>query len=161
MGLDITAYENVEYVENCDMDADGYPTDESVQRAPFLNSAFPGREEGARELPFKVLGSELDFRAGSYGGYNRWRAGLAEFANTFTEEELKRRACSPNPFQELIQFSDCEGTIGPVVSEKLYRDFLAHEQAAKDLFDEWAFHSYRNWMEAFRLASNGGLVAFY
>jgi hypothetical protein len=74
------------------------------------------------------------------------------------------------PFYELINFSDCEGQIGPKVAEKLYRDF-ANPENEKKFFDyckaksETAFlletFYIANWddfKKAFEIARQDGLV---
>jgi hypothetical protein len=64
------------------------------------------------------------------------------------------------PFYELINFSDCEGIIGPEVSTKLYNDFVKFEVVAKNE-EEYFYRKYKDWMKAFKVASNKGVVSFH
>ena len=66
------------------------------------------------------------------------------------------------PFFELINFSDCEGSIGPVVSAKLARDFAEFDERARSLNDEGRhfYRLYKSWTTAFQMASDGGMVDF-
>lgn len=69
----------------------------------------------------------------SYGGYNVWRENLAKLAGypltDYEENWIKQCHAAgawdveEGPFHELIHFSDCEGTLGPVVCAKLAKDF--------------------------------------
>lgn len=63
------------------------------------------------------------------------------------------------PFSELINFSDCEGVIGPKTAAKLARDFAAFEAQAEAWGDDF-YDQYLNWEEVFLMAADGGAVAF-
>lgn len=92
------------------------------------------------------------------------------------------------PFMELINFSDAEGYIGPVASKKLYYDFRRYENEVMDWMDEkyltqtpihsaswrddedkpidkgdfeWFQRQYQEWKNAFRIASDNGMVSFH
>ena len=92
------------------------------------------------------------------------------------------------PFMEIINFSDSEGMIGPVASKKLYNDFRQYENDVMDWMDEkyitqtpihsaswrddedkpidkgdfeWFQRQYQEWKNAFRIASDGGVVLFH
>ncbi|MMZ43840.1 hypothetical protein D1872_54080 [compost metagenome] len=158
MGLDITAYKKLVKVENPKLDADGeledyenqWQTDGSMK---WSERHWPGRAEGLEFGTVYIYGESLGFRAGSYSGYNLWRKMLSDFAEA-------------NAFQELIEFSDCEGVIGPVVSAKLAKDFTDYEERARkyaDTFErgEWWIEKYQEWKEAFQLAADGGAVDFH
>lgn len=156
MGLDITAYKNLIKIENPQRDGDGELIDydeafEPGASAKWSESAFPGRAEGLDISCVYQYQDAFDFRAGSYSGYNRWRDQLEEFG--------QGRA-----FQELINFADNEGVIGPVVSKKLACDFQALEPAARfyaeNINSEWFIEQYLNWKKAFEMASENGAVEF-
>ena len=109
------------------------------------------------------------FGAGSYGGYNQWReqlAALAGYTKTYSDyhrclrHDRTAHDCVAGPFWELICFSDCEGTIGSQVSKKLYLDFVAYEDEARDLGEDF-FAVYQCFKEAFELASDNGAVEFH
>ena len=92
------------------------------------------------------------------------------------------------PFMESINFSDAEGVIGPVASKKLYGDFRRYENDVMDWMDriylsrtpidttswrdnepkpldkgdfEWFQRQYQEWKNAFRVASDNGIVMFH
>jgi hypothetical protein len=92
----------------------------------------------------------MRFPAGSYGGYNLWRARLQELYNP----EL----LPDGPFYELIWFADNEGCIGPVAALNLLADFREHAgtyQRMENRLDP--FHDFHR---ACELAADGGLIRF-
>jgi hypothetical protein len=171
MGLDITAYSKLEYLETMETEAwEGkyrWPKERGESSLTIIahhwepvyaDRAAPIIEGGV----YKVNGEAYNFRAGSYSGYNEWRGDLSQLmlgvsARTVwgREEEFKDK-----PFYELINFSDCEGIIGPVVARKLAADFAAH-QTKTDAYYDWWRRKYADWRKAFELAADGGLVEFH
>ena len=93
---------------------------------------------------------------GSYSTYGWFRRAL----EVFSED----RDC----FSELINFSDCEGVIGNVVSKKLYKDFVSNAESfikwvhqKFDAYDsELLLQKYRKFETAFKTAKDGGAVEF-
>lgn len=157
MGLDITAYKRLTKVENPQLDEDGdvldwenqWRTDGSMR---WSEQHWPGRAEGVDFETVYTFGDSCGFRAGSYSGYNWWRQKLSEFAEG-------------DAFRELIEFSDCEGVIGSVVSNKLAADFAEFEDQAKEYAEkietgEYWLKKYGEWKEAFEMAADGGAVNF-
>lgn len=63
------------------------------------------------------------------------------------------------PFYELIFFSDCEGTIGYEICKKLYGDFVEFDKISS-MQDENFYNTYSKFKEAFRVASDNGVVVF-
>jgi hypothetical protein len=178
MGLDITAYNRIEKID-CVYDEDGGPID-PVTRAviegdvfqAYLNDNFPGRADEMVDKGCYTYEKSIGLRAGSYGGYNSWRDQLAELAGypKGQYEQYSRQwdshcvACwngATGPFSELINFSDCEGIIGPSVSKKLAADFAEFQTRADALVDERFAAKYREWRAAFELAADGGCVQFH
>ena len=167
MGLDIVAYKNVEYISIDDNDVDEYgdPRDINVFRLyqsliEYTEENWPGRTEGITGEYF-TYENGYDFCVGSYGGYNSWRNNLARLAGYGSADDVWDRKFKEGPFLELINFSDCEGYIGPVVSAKLYQDFKDNYEKAKLVNDDgWFLRKYEDWMKAFEYASQNGLVLF-
>lgn len=166
MGLDITAYSNLTPID-CVYDDDGEPIDPTT-RLPiddairlYLNEDFPGREEGLRGMTFTTPDSPFQFCAGAYGGYSGWRKALAQLAGYEPESLWERSAMSDKsvPFGELVNFSDCEGTIGPVASVKLARDFAEFSDKARQI--EFLWPKYQLWHTAFDVAAKNGAVSFH
>ena len=92
------------------------------------------------------------------------------------------------PFMDIINFSDSEGMIGTVASKRLYNDFRRYENDIMDWMDhqyltqtpmsqsswrdeedkpldkgdfEWFQRQYQEWKNAFRIASDNGVVMFH
>lgn len=179
MGLDISAYENLQFaLPGEGMDEDGDIDYSNGFFKLYINKDFYARAAG---IPDGTICSGYEnhhsFRAGSYSGYGSWRNMLAELAAyPLAEEEQGSRAgrathqagawqTDEGPFWELINFSDCEGCIGPQVSAKLADDFMQwHEKAkafseAKD--DSYFLQKYEDFALAFKMASNNGAVSFH
>jgi hypothetical protein len=172
MGLDISAYSQLVKTENEDyIDAYLYKND-------FVFEQSKGIEPGN----YCVEGECHSFRAGSYSGYNEWRKMLAEMIG-YTPEEIwaisealvrddklnevldEKSEKLVIPFIELIGFSDCEGYIGPIVSNKLYHDFESNRDKALEFSKSKSVDSfirlYDDFMEGFRISSNSGAVCFH
>lgn len=159
MGLDITAYKKLKVVENPQLDEDGEIVNWETEWRPggsmeWSEKHFPGRGEGVDPQKVYTWEDSLEFRAGSYSGYNWWRARLEKFAEG-------------EDFQELINFADNEGVIGSVVSRKLANDFNKNAERASlyaltlgEEADYW-FKLYKLWQEAFEMAADSGAVDFH
>ncbi|MFD5195046.1 hypothetical protein ACFVL4_16655 [Bacillus subtilis] len=159
MGLDITAYKNLKVVENPQLDEYGDIKNWKTEWTPgesmkWSEEHFPGRGEGVDPDKFYTWEESFSFRAGSYSGYGWWRRKLEEFKGN-------------TAFQELINFADNEGTIGPVVSKKLAKDFNEHADAAReyartlgDAGEVWLY-LYGDWKKAFEMATENGAVNFH
>ncbi len=158
MGLDITAYRKLKVVEEPKFDEYGDLVEWDTQWKPggsmeWSEEHFPGQGEGVDPQKVYTWEEAFGFRAGSYSGYNWWRAKLELFAEG-------------EDFRELINFADNEGVIGPVVSKKLAKDFEKNKEKAqefsKTLDDgEWWFGQYKRWQEAFEMAADNGAVDFH
>lgn len=160
MGLDVTAYRNVRIVD-CNFDDDGCPVDENGKYngsvvVPFINGDFPGREDGLEEGKAYAFDEEYSFRAGSYSTYSSFRCDLEVLAD-WPDDEFPSEDW---PLFQLIAFSDCDGTLGPVVCKKLYQDMLSLKDKAQAMYDAQFVYKFNNWLKAFELASDNGMVIF-
>jgi hypothetical protein len=148
----------------------------------YPNDSLLDQSEGIQSGEYTCEGIRGSFRAGSYSGYGNWRRTLAKMIGWEIEDlwqhvgTLVQRNENLNdvlnesdelkvdiPFVELLNFSDCEGFIGPKTSAKLYLDFLEWDEKAKvsDPFKGGYFYeTYQEWTEAFKVASDGGCVIF-
>jgi hypothetical protein len=161
MGLDITAYSRL--VQTADPDGEWLPA---------TDAEFIARNDGLESTRYAAEKC-LRFQAGSYGGYNQWRDQLAQLAGYPKVRHLAGYkppedlyaagawAATEGPFWELINFSDCEGFIGPKTSAKLAADFAAFQDKADAHPEQWFRDRYAKWRAAFELASNDGAVAFH
>lgn len=169
MGLDITAYGNVALLETMestdDYDEKYWNSDEDSNTDYVWATKDRGQHDNIVEHGVYRYEQEFDFRAGSYSGYNEWRNHLSRLMLKVDAETVWHNSESykGKPFYELINFSDCEGIIGPETSKKLAADFAAHQPIANDepAFDGWFTEKYNNWRQAFELASNNGYVKFH
>lgn len=178
MGLDITAYSRLKHIGKHEKDAalnegePGGPDDwcyyedhvqafayeefpQSFRGIPVLGTMKSGSstflEGGCYEITDET--KEHDFRAGSYSGYNYWRADLARQFNRYPHPDPDQ------PFYELIWFADNEGTIGPEAAKDLLADFREHlDQYVPP--EGWTDAKYLDWIRAFELAADSGLVRF-
>lgn len=178
MGLDITAHQNVTFVD-CVFDAGGDAIDPVSReylddvRLINVNRDFPSRSDELKDGACFTSDKAYGFRAGSYSGYNWWREELAKLAGYPLVEyhdgiragQMRHDAgawkSTGGPFWELILFSDCEGCVGPKTSDKLAKDFADfQERADKHEDDRWRA-LYAEWRKAFEMASQNGLVDFH
>ena len=191
MGLDITAISEVEPIEipeDIELWSNEYYDWEADQSLPggvwnlYQSNNFPEQGEGLPNGTVVAMGEEFGHRAGSYSGYNEWRRLLARAALGMSDEEVWNKidsgvSYSEVPFGELINFSDADGVIGPIASQKLYNDFVKYEEPIMKKLDrfylkfedyeidgetyDWFNFKYKDWKEAFRIASNNGAVIFH
>lgn len=160
MGLDIRAYSNIE------PDPSGDPDDAEIS---VYHGDFPERCSDLKPGPYRKTPrtAEHGFRAGSYSGYNWWRNQLSLFAFNVVAETVWSDwdTYKDKPFAELVYMSDCEGSIGPAASARLAKAFADHLEAAEKYSAAikdggyWLLR-YRDWQQAFDLASLNGVVKF-
>ena len=190
MGLDISVISEmrpVEIPEGIVKWSDEYYDWESKQGmtlwSPYVHSEFTTQGEGLPDA--EVVDSDGEtygFRAGSYTGYNEWRDALAKAAGyEGGSEEVWSKVdggAEGLPFQELINFADNEGVIGPIASERLYQDFIKYEDQVMHTVDQWYLkmvpgqewdlpeikwfkEKYNDWKHSFDIARNNGMVIFH
>jgi hypothetical protein len=183
MGLDITAYSYLTYVGHHPVERPEengichlrYDDEDNRFHVPaFAYDAFPHALMGVPDVREEKAPGEScllggcfavtektethRFRAGSYSGYNRWRKDLATRFNPY------RNGGQPSPegpFYELIWFADNEGTLCQVAATSLLGDFRQFEVEYTADHDEYDVAVYRNFLRAFELAADGGLVDFH
>ena len=169
MGLDVGYYENLDAIE---LPA-GAKSSDDIQEWMEENDVievrsgdgFLPRLDDLRPAFYKGSGRQGSFRAGSYGGYNRWRNELCQVmlgvnARVVWESPSK---WSDSEFYELIDFSDCEGFIGPRTCAKLARDFMKNRKrfVQSPLTTDYDAQIYDKFQAAFVLASDTGCVRFF
>ena len=95
----------------------------------YDNGPWPGVIHPLEDGEHYQVRHRGNFRAGSYSGYSSFRNWLCQFATGSAPERIWEGpydAGDSRPFFQLINFSDCEGTIGATACAKLARDFEAH-----------------------------------
>lgn len=162
MGLDISVYRKLYPAQSASDDTI------EIRNSPEFESRGNGLPRGPL-LGERVFG----FRAGSYGGYNEWRDWLAQLAGYpavehdpgYKPKEMSHAAgawtVESGPFWELINFTDCDGTIGPRVAFKLAQDFAEFQVKADAEPEAWFRQKYGEWRKAFETASDFGAVDFH
>ena len=153
MGLDVTAYSKLK-AERTGVDRD----DDYDGVMFYANPDFAERCSGIDEKTVYSYADSESFRAGSYIGYNAWRNQLAKLAGFKDANDAWSQ--TSGPFWELINFSDCEGTIAGDVTRKLLADFVSHQEKA-DAIGGYFAETYADFRRAFALAADGGAVDFH
>ena len=177
MGLDIYAYSNLVKLD-CVFNEDNEPIDRNTGKPidnyfkPHDNGDFPGRIEGLDANSAYSFADCQDVFSLSYSGYSTWRDELARLAGYPVTTNVMghssyaagawRRSCTGGPFYELINFSDCEGTIGPVVAKKLLRDFEEWDDRAKHFETTLLrfYEHYQRFLHGLEISADGGAIDF-
>ena len=167
MGLDITVLVDPKLVTAGAPDPNSNYRGYWVYKHPSFPKQFEGFEEGVYE------GETWGFRAGSYSGYNEFRQYLSLVGMNAAPETVwgDTKKYLKKPFFEQVNFSDCEGSIGPVVARKLAKDYADNresfvkfiEMKFKDTTDrEYFINKYDEWSMAFSEAgATNGAVLFH
>src|SRR4051794_40853728 len=124
-----------------------------------VHVSFP---QHANDLDATVVYSATErftFIAGCYSRYNRWLEQLGRLAG-IPCIDLFWQSPRPAPFAELLNFTDCDGTIGTAVCEKLAGDFAAWAGQAAHHTERYFRERFVFWRHAFDLASQRGCVVF-
>ena len=161
MGLDITAIRQARFVRFTLNDEEDY--DWLTQIHIYANAGFPDRAVPMRDNGLYEYAEIFTFRAGSYSGYNHWREQLTRLMLNTSPERIWESpdTFAGRPFVELIDFSDCEGTIGTTAARKLAKDFQDCQGHADKVSDEYFQELYRQWRKAFEMAADEGCVKFH
>lgn len=168
MGLDVSGYKNLVEVATLTEEDERFDEMRSSFIMLRINKAFPGRAEGIKEYTF-YNGTHIRGPSLPYSAYGQWRNDLAKLAG-YKNEEYEHspgfkewsycKGCwfdgVTGPFSEQIDFSDCEGTLGPIVCAKLAKDYEAFDEQAKALGDQF-YKTYSLFRELF--SQTEGLVA--
>jgi hypothetical protein len=164
MGLDISAFKGL-----VDTGRKYDPEDDynwQIERGLYINPDFPHRADEFNGVNLYSFEGEIHFHAGSYSGYSHWRAELANLAGYNANYHDPNWAVPESgPFVELVNFSDCEGTLGTAVCKKLAKDFADFQDTVdampNAMDNEYFKQLYTEWREAFEYASDGGAVCFH
>lgn len=176
MGLNITAYSKVTLVraigvKQFDDDKGARGLAERDSHTFLYQDGERPQSDGMTDGVYSTYGKCFKFDAGSYGGYGAWRNELAETMLGKSAKDvwamcamsvtaMKSAAEKPLPFLELINFSDCEGFIGPETCAKLSADFANNQKKANGGSKQFR-KTYAQWRKAFAIASGGGVVKFH
>lgn len=163
MGLSVAAYRDLKITHAHAYNADGHRLDD-VEVVFYKNPAFPDQYDKLVE-DAGYEGTSISGPVYAYSAHGRWREALAKLAGYTPVEghvHAHAMACwsgATGPFSELINFSDCEGSIGPLTSLKLAEDFAKFDDRAKEVGEDFYKH-YTKWHKVFEHASHNGAVEF-
>jgi hypothetical protein len=180
MGLDITAYSQITLVEIVqdeeawqqtygaayeDDDAEGPPLVFLSADFPFPDRLKPLAVPPTGIAVYQATGDTFAFRGGPYSYYNRWRQQLSLLVTGLPPHQLwNARDLAETrrlPFYLLIDFSDCEGAIGPWAAQVLARQF-AQFQTQADAYDDDDFRElYADFRRGFELVGDAGIMVFH
>lgn len=167
MGLDCTAYKNIKKINEEDIRYDEYKDEEGnvVDKYPNNGIVFYINDisHAAKDIDGKAVYSyeeSYGWRAGSYSGYNSWRNNLAKLAGWESDHDAWENGKLGDSFYELINFSDCEGTLGTEVCKKLLKDFIEFEDKVNKN-DTYFYNLYLEWKKAFTIAAENGAISFH
>lgn len=165
MGLDVSVYHNIKLMDNI-IDEEDFDYD---FKAFVIDDDWLDRIKNLevdRYYSGDNVGHLISY---AYSTHNRFRELLLRIIG---QEKLLLECGRVNwdklepkkelPFYELIWFADNEGVLDWEVSEKLFFDFKTYEEKALEYLsdNEWMRDSYLNWMEAFELGKDNGVVVF-
>lgn len=185
MGLDIVAYSKL--IRSDDQSDEGGYDGIRIWRDSF---GYCELEEGQWEST--QASQHHSFRVGSYSSYNQFRDDLCRAIHGVSSHSIYENLEDYDgaQFIGLINFSDCDGMIGPEVSGILYRNFVENRERfirnisdypdfSKETLDPIALETefpiefglspnhieyyiglYDDFMLAFEIASDGGVVQF-
>ena len=175
MGLDITAYRKLTKLL-VHLDFHGEPVDPVTGAAIEhwvrpRGGDFPERLQGLEDGAVYCYEEAHYVLSTGYGGYGSWREQLAilagypltEYRSTFGKESSHAAACwqgAQGPFSELINFTDCDGFIGPVVAAKLAKDFAEWNGKAQ-ISGQLFYERYFSMQVGLELAADGGCLHFH
>lgn len=112
---------------------------------------------------YKVGGSSKNTFKRSYSGYSAFRRELCRAFLLAEPEDVWEMpgVFKAAPFYDLINFSDCEGTFGPVASRRIADNFNNHGNPfdKDDAFGR-NYDGYKELKEIFNHAADTGIVVF-
>jgi hypothetical protein len=157
MGLDISLYKDLKFIQTNNEDDEDYDVH-------IFKEHFPKQCESFKEGYYKAKELGEGFRAGSYSGYNAFRRTLASLVGMTPERvwENPDKFESHLPFFYQIMFSDCEGAIDYKTAAKLHLDYVKYYDKAKEIESSPYFLStYESFMNGFALvAKEKGVMIF-
>lgn len=179
MGLTVHAFSNLRSVDvfvNEQDKAIEIETGKAIEVfVPAIDPDFAHYALDLEHDKFYKFDKHYHFEAGSYSYYNDFLKELAKFAiaendlefcgGDDEDEDVRSYFdscyCWPLwPFSQLIEFSDCDGTLGVSTVKKLARDFEEHAKLAQAHPNEIFRKDYSNWQTALEVASDNGGISF-
>ena len=168
MGLDLSAYREAKIIKevyydigsDCWRNSNDYTVVEYTEEIR-ANPHFPMRAPSIidRALIEFLPNNGISCYVGSYSSYSSWRYEIAKLFNNHTKEmywlDVKNA-----PFNELLNFSDCEGLIMGDYLNKIQQDFSKYFTLAESSLSSYDFEQYCKIKEIFDFAAPNGMVEF-
>lgn len=149
-------------MEDVALNEDGNPIDSSV-KSFYSNPNYPMHISGLDTNSFyKCYGKKMYFGSGNKVEYEDFLNHLVRISGFNNIEEIINFR-EPAYFKELINFSKEEGTIGPIISNKLYNDFKDNFNIASCYFEHCVdghkfWIHYQNWCAGLFIARQNGAI---
>lgn len=153
MGLDVTAYTQVQLVPRGKRENAAFVVDEEAI------SRWPLTSVGLTPGVYKSTGPEFELRVGHLMSYMWWREQLAQLGGYRQQDVLAGDVVS-GPFVELISFADLQGVIGNTAARKLADDFEWYDAQAQALGSSF-YGLYLQFKRAFEFAKDAGVVSIH
>lgn len=149
-------------MEEIIFDEDGIPLDKNIEIFRS-NDLKPAHISGIEELTYyRCNGKRMYFGSGTDSEYAEFLEHLAKIAgfNSVSELISNNNICF---FRELINFNMERGTIGPIISKKLYHDFRDNFNNANQYFNTFDsgrkfWVHYQNWCAGLYVAKEDGAI---
>jgi hypothetical protein len=127
MGLYIRTYINLKFISS-DEEAIDNLRDEPGYAEIHVNPYFPGRADSLQDGIYSCA-EVFEFRAGSYSWYGLFRRALAALGGMEDVESVWKhpKTHEDQPFFELVNFADNDGTLDRSTCSKLADDFAQYE----------------------------------
>jgi hypothetical protein len=156
MGLDVYAFANAHRIGESGCAGDDDPTVTSI----LISRDFPKHAQGLTDGEYRFTERRHGVGLG-YGRYNDWRDSLARFAGFNSASQVWKECPLTGDFVELINFTDCDGTIGHKLCVKLYNDFRRNAVRAESYAtEEWRTY-YKDFLAIFKFAAeNNGIIVY-
>jgi len=161
MGLNIIAVNKIKKVADFYEKIENIKIEDEKKLIRVKVNAFFSSHDNLESGIYVYEGDEIEF-SGPYSEYSAFRNILANIAHSVNCAEIWANCdiYKNGAFYELIDFSDCEGVIGPISASKLLLDFKKYREDFYKISNKWDCENYENWIIALDIASSDGMIIF-
>ena len=157
MIISIIAYSRIQPVRKLRPDEDWRSVCDGIVFP--LHAAFPRHALEIEPMTVYAAVERFAFDAGWYSRYNRWLEQLARLTG-IPHLDPNWKVPDSAPFAQLLQFTDCDATIGATVCRKLAADFADHTKLAAGQPERYFREQYALWRHALEAGADNGCVVF-
>jgi len=157
MILNITAYSHIRRVRDLRPEEDWRQVRDGLVFP--VHPAFPRHALEIEPMTVYVGEERFTFDVGCYSRYNHWLEQLARLTGI---PHLDPSWILPKsaPFAQLLQFTDCDATIGAAVCRELAADFAEYSRRAAGQSERYFREQYALWRHAFEAGAENGCIVF-